>query len=106
MLSQVVVEMDKDILDRQMSTSTVPTSPPRLGKSSDFRSPPLLAKTLTTFFVDKLSERASLQPCATALTELVKSPPFGTGEGVEVAKGCVFWPPPLLSLSLEECTRS
>ncbi|GAA5883105.1 hypothetical protein JCM3774_002857 [Rhodotorula dairenensis] len=63
LLSEVVIKMDKAIVDRQMT------------------------KTLTTFFVDKLSERASLAPCATALTELVKSPTFGTGEGIEVAKG-------------------
>ncbi|TKA55992.1 hypothetical protein B0A53_01695 [Rhodotorula sp. CCFEE 5036] len=63
LLSQVVTNMDTAVLDRQMT------------------------KTLTTFFVDKLSEKASLVPCATALTELVKSPTFGTGEGIEVAKG-------------------
>ncbi|GAA5990089.1 hypothetical protein JCM10908_005818 [Rhodotorula pacifica] len=63
LLSEVVIKMDKSVLDRQMT------------------------KTLTTFFVDKLSEKASLVPCATALTELVKAPTFGTGEGMEVARG-------------------
>ncbi|GJN90351.1 hypothetical protein Rhopal_003362-T1 [Rhodotorula paludigena] len=45
------------------------------------------AKTLTTFFVDKLSEKASLVQCATALGELTASTAFGTGEGMEVARG-------------------
>ncbi|GAA6018123.1 hypothetical protein JCM8202_000190 [Rhodotorula sphaerocarpa] len=63
LLSEVVVKMNKSVLDRQMT------------------------KTLTTFFVDKLCEKASLAPCATALAELTQVPTFGTGEGMEVAKG-------------------
>ncbi|BGP33480.1 hypothetical protein JCM10296v2_005284 [Rhodotorula toruloides] len=63
LLSSVVAKMDKELLDRQMT------------------------KTLTTFFVDKLSERTSLVPCATALTELTTCSSFGTGEGMEIARG-------------------
>ncbi|GEM08663.1 DNA repair/transcription protein [Rhodotorula toruloides] len=63
LLSSLMVKMDKELLDRQMT------------------------KTLTTFFVDKLSEKTSLVPCATALTELTSCPTFGTGEGMEVARG-------------------
>ncbi|BGP09496.1 hypothetical protein JCM10049v2_005369 [Rhodotorula toruloides] len=65
LLSSVVVKMDKELLDRQTT------------------------KTLTTFFVDKLSEKTSLVPCATALTELTTCSTFGTGEGMEVARGAL-----------------
>lgn len=90
LLSQVVTKMDTSVLDRQMSKLLMPAWKKYRLQTGSLTLTRLVfsaAKTLTTFFVDKLSEKASLVPCATALTELVKSPTFGTGEGIEVAKG-------------------
>ncbi|GAA5832383.1 hypothetical protein JCM11251_006429 [Rhodosporidiobolus azoricus] len=66
LLSAVVTKVDKSALDRQRT------------------------KTLTTFFTDKLSEKPCLVAAAQALTALVEKgagSTFGTGEGVEVARG-------------------
>ncbi|GAA5866345.1 hypothetical protein JCM8547_000746 [Rhodosporidiobolus lusitaniae] len=63
LLSAVVTKVDARALDRQST------------------------KTLTTFFTDKLSEKASLVASATALSALTESAAFGVGEGMEVARG-------------------
>ncbi|GAA5981336.1 hypothetical protein JCM11641_005289 [Rhodosporidiobolus odoratus] len=63
LLSSVVTNVDASVLDRQST------------------------KTLTTFFTDKLSEKACLTSSATALSALTASKAFGTGEGMEVARG-------------------
>ncbi|GAA6003750.1 hypothetical protein JCM10207_003581 [Rhodosporidiobolus poonsookiae] len=63
LLSAVVTNTDKAVLDRQST------------------------KTLTTFFTDKLSEKQSVAAAATALTALTESPAFGVLEGMEVARG-------------------
>ncbi|BGP17780.1 hypothetical protein JCM10213v2_005822 [Rhodosporidiobolus nylandii] len=63
LLSAVVTKVDRSVLDRQST------------------------KTLTTFFTDKLSEKASLVASANALSALTSSEAFGVGEGMEVARG-------------------
>ncbi|GAA6032143.1 hypothetical protein JCM8097_007094 [Rhodosporidiobolus ruineniae] len=63
LLSSVVTKVNASVLDRQST------------------------KTLTTFFTDKLSEKASLTASATALAALTESASFGVGEGMEVARG-------------------
>ncbi|KAK4691698.1 DNA repair/transcription protein MET18/MMS19, partial [Phenoliferia sp. Uapishka_3] len=76
--------MDTATLDRQTSTHSI-TSQLLRGVEAD--ADKCAAKTLTTFFTDKLSDPPSMASCTTALTHLTTSPTFGVGEGMEVTRG-------------------
>lgn len=86
MLSAIVSRIDKQSLDRQSSTRFL-LGFMELPQADLIWS--LSAKTLITFFVDKLSDPTALIPSCNALIGLTESPGFGTGEGMEVARGYV-----------------
>lgn len=89
LLAAVVGAMDRKTLDRQSSKFL----PRRLQvRPTLTRFARTTAKTLTTFFTDKLSDSPSMLSCVNALTALTECPMFGVGEGMEVARGCVAAP--------------
>ena len=83
LLAAVVKAMDRTTLDRQ-SSKLLALTWRRSGVGLIIL---ITAKTLTTFFTDKLSDSHSMPACIAALTALTESPMFGVGEGMEVARG-------------------
>ena len=80
-MSAVVEAADKKTLDRQSSACLQVSEETQVLTTS-----PTPAKTLTTFFSEKLADVPSLLSCVTSLTALTESPAFGVGEGMEVTR--------------------
>jgi len=101
LLSQVVINLDNQVLDRQSSKSpelSFRNSSARITDSLSALSS--IVKVLTTFFTTKLADKPSLVSCTSALTHLTQSASFGTLEGLEVTRGYALLSSPSSSLSL------
>ena len=101
MLSQVVINLDNQVLDRQSSKSPETSFRNSLhGIADSLSALSSIVKVLTTFFTTKLADKPSLVSCTSALTHLTQSASFGTLEGLEVTRGYALLSSPSSSLSL------